>query len=247
MRHPLKTTALTLMLAAGPAAAQSDPRFMPEGSRDVYLSLAAIWQQHPQGRDLDQINLVPLVSAQWSNGVFIDMNVIGIELSDQTGLRYGPLLSPTLAQSGALSDQGSAGRRHLALEAGGYLKWQVSRGLGVGATLMGGGGSDRHGVTLSLAASLWRQTAPHHRVGVELSTRLANRSALRDDFGGATYDPDGGVRDAALSLKWRWQVNRKLGLTTSIAQLRYLGAAAASPRIAHAGSTSVLAMFTYRY
>jgi|GEM_PF-3762763 len=247
MRHSVTTTALTLMLAAGPAAAQSDPRFMPEGSRDVYLSLAAVWQQHPQGRDRDQINLVPLVSAQWANGVFVNMNVVGIELSDQTGLRYGPLLAPTMAQSGALSDQGSAGRRRLTLEAGGYWRWQVSRGLGVGATLMGGGGGDGHGATLSLAASHWRQTAPHHNMGVELSTRLANRSALRDDFGSATYEPDGGPRDVALSLQWRWEVNRKLGLTTSIAQWRYLGAAAASPRIAHAGGTSVVTMFTYRY
>lgn len=246
----MKTAApalMVLMLAAAPAVAQSDPSLMPEGSREVYLSVAAIWQQHPQGRDQDQINLVPLVSARWANGVFIDMNVIGMDLSEHNGLRYGPLLAPGLARTSALSDQSGAARRQLTLEAGGFVKWQVSRSLNMGATLMGGGGIERRAVTLSLGASLWRQVAAHHSVGVELDTRLANSAALQDDFGSADYVPAGGARDASLSLRWRWEVSRKVRLSTSIAERRYLGGAAASPRIEHANGASLLTILSYRY
>jgi outer membrane protein len=238
---------LMLMLAATPAMAQSDPSLMPEGSRDVYLSMATVWQQHPQGRSLDHIVIMPLVSAEWANGVFIDMNTLGMNLSEEYGLDYGPLVSPAISQASTLSDQGSASRRRFTLEAGGYLRWQVSRSFGVGATLMGGSGSDRRGLTLSLSTGLWRQTAAHHNMGVELQTRYANRSALRDDFGSAGYVPEGGPRDAALSLHWRWEVNRKLRLSTRISRQRYLGDAGASPRIEHASGTSLLSMLTYRY
>jgi MipA family protein len=238
MRHDLHAAVAALMLAAAPAVAQSNHTLMPEGSRDVYLSLAGVWQQHPQGRAEDRILVVPLISAQWANGVFIDMNTIGMNLSEETALEYGPLFSPTVSDGE---------RRRFTPELGGYVNWQVSRSLGVGAKLMGGAGQDRRGLNLSLGADLWTQVAPHHSVGVGLQTRLANGAALREDFGSAAYEPDSGLRDATLSLRWRWEVSRKLRMSAGISQQRYLGGAAASPRVQYKSGASLLTALTWRF
>ncbi len=236
---------IAALLAAGTVQAQSNHSLMPEGSRAISLSLAAVWQQHPNGNEQARGALVPLLSARWANGVFVDMNTIGMELSEQPGMEYGPLLSPLTTTMSSLP--GDAHRRRFTPQVGGYFNFQLSDAVRLISTLKYGGSSDRRGVNLELGADAGTLIAPHHNVGMGVSVKLSNRSALQADFGADNYVPAAGWSEAGVNLHWHWEMTTRTRWSTYLVHQRYLGGAAASPRITHAGGNAVLTMATYRF
>jgi outer membrane protein len=83
-----------LLLLCGAADAQtplSNP--MPDGSDDMYAGLGVVSAPRYAGADQRRARLLPVLQAQWSNGIFVSGMSAGLHLSTRPLFEYGPLLS----------------------------------------------------------------------------------------------------------------------------------------------------------
>jgi outer membrane protein len=248
---------LAAMLAScAPAMAQSTRMLMPEGSKDVYLSLATAYIPSAEGSPERRLVIFPLISAQWANGVFIDMNTVGVHLSEQSNMEYGVTLAPSFSRISMVTDNGRQSKKRFTPELGGFFKYHLAHGIGLTSKLTYGGSSDHRGLRLSTGAFLGVQAAPHHSLGISGTFGLANRAALQANYGVtreqasdrlAAYQVKGGLRDTALGAEWNWQVNHKYTFNTVLEYQRLRGSAARSPRIEQPGALSLATVLTYHY
>lgn len=89
-----KIFGLLLLLAGGAALAQTPAaNLMPDGSRDMYLGLAALSSPLYEGARHTHPGAQAVVQVQWSNGVFISGMSAGLHLAQQPDYEYGPLLA----------------------------------------------------------------------------------------------------------------------------------------------------------
>lgn len=254
----MKTLLIGAILAGASAlcAAQSTHMHMPEGSKDIYVSLAMGSAPASDGSKERTVFLVPLLSAQFANGVFIDMNTIGIHLSRDPSMNYGLMLSPSITRVRTRTAQGWDNERKFTPELGAFYSYGIAHGLSVRTSLLYGGDAERRGLALNIGANAYMPVAEHHTVGIDLSARLANRPALQAGFGVTeeqsmpglpVYTPRGGMRLAVVSGNWNWHFSNKYTFMTRIAYSRLLGSAAASPRVEQAGGVQAYGVLTYRY
>lgn len=244
------------MAGCAPATAQTTRMLMPEGSKDVYLSLAAAIVPTAEGSAQQRFLLVPLVSAQWANGVFVNMNVVGVHLSDRSDMAYGFQVAPTLSRTATVTENGRESKLRFTPEAGPFFDYQLAYGMGLKSSLMYGGSIDHRGLRMNLGAYLSLPVAAHHSMGLEAAVKLANRPALQANYGVtaeqatatlAAYAVRSGVRASAFSANWNWEISNKYALSTSIESHRLRGSAARSPRIEQPGTLSLVTILTYRY
>ena len=252
---PIAFPVLALLALCAPCTAQTHMN-MPEGSKDVYLSLAMGNAPASDGASGRRSFLVPLVSAQFANGVFINMNSVGMHLSESPGMPWGVQFSPTVSRATTRSAAGFESKRRFTPEVGAFLNYQLSHELFLSSGLMYGGSFDRRGLRLRLGASSWMPVAEHHSLGIDMQVRLANRSALQADFAVTEaqagpnlplYQVSSGMRDSAIGAGWQWQIANKYSLRTMLQYERLHGSAAASPRIERAAGVTALTVLTYRY
>lgn len=86
--------ALSLAGACGAVAAQTPANNpMPDGSRDMYVGVAASYAPVYLGGIERRVRALPLVQMQWSNGVFVSGLSAGMHLSRQPTVEFGPLLA----------------------------------------------------------------------------------------------------------------------------------------------------------
>lgn len=246
----------TILAGCPPAVARPTHMLMPEGSKDVYLSLAAAMVPSAEGSAQQRLVIVPLVSAQWANGVFVNMNVVGIHLSERSDMAYGLRAAPMFTRTSTQTPDGRVSTRRFTPEVGAFFDYELAYGMGLKSSLMYGGSIDHRGLRMNLGAYLWMPVAEHHALGLEAGLALANRAALQANYGVTAEQADaglpayrvsGGVRSSAVSASWRWQISNKYSLSTSVESTRLRGSAANSPRIEQAGGTSLATVLTYRY
>ncbi len=245
-----------MLACCAPVLAQPTHMLMPEGSKDVYLSLAAAIVPSAEGSAQQRVLVLPMVSAQWANGVFVSMNVLGVHLSERSDMDYGFQLAPKLTRTSTLTEHGRESRLRLTPEAGAFFKYQLAYGMGVKSDLMYGGSIDHRGLRMNLGAYLSLPVTPHHSLGLEADIMLANRSALQANYGVTAeqagpalplHQVSGGVRATSISANWRWEMSNKFALRTSIESYRLHGSAARSPRIEQPGTLGLVTVLTYRY
>lgn len=88
---------LALIAPCGIALAQADAHVataapMPDGSRDTYLGLGLQSAPRWAGADSRRVSVLPVLQAQWSSGVFVSGMSLGLHLSSNPTLEFGPLL-----------------------------------------------------------------------------------------------------------------------------------------------------------
>ena len=229
---------------------------MPEGSKDIHLSLAMGSVPASDGSRERDLFLVPLISAQFANGAFIDMNTVGIHLSRDPSMNYGLMASPSMTRVRTRTAQGWDSERKFTPEVGAFFSYGIAHGLSVRSSLMYGGAADRRGLAFNAGASASMPVAEHHTLGIDLDVRMANRSALQARFGVTeeqampdlpAYQVRGGMREAAVSAGWHWHFSNKYTFLTRLQYSRLLGSAAASPRVEQAGGMHAYGVLTYRY
>lgn len=83
-----------LALTGAVAGAQTPvPNPMPDGSGDTYLGLGVVSAPRYAGADERRARLLPVLQAQWSNGVFVSGMTAGLHLSTRPLVEFGPLLA----------------------------------------------------------------------------------------------------------------------------------------------------------
>ncbi len=65
---------------------------MPDGSRDMYVGLGVLSAAEHQGARERAVSLLPLVQMEWSSGIFVSGMSVGMHLSRQPAVEFGPLL-----------------------------------------------------------------------------------------------------------------------------------------------------------
>jgi outer membrane scaffolding protein for murein synthesis (MipA/OmpV family) len=239
-----------------PVMAQSSRTNMPEGSSEKTLALATFIGPAAEGSAEQRFMALPLFSVRWSNGYFIRMNQIGLQLSDQPGLNYGLIGVPTFSRRTSLSGDGAPGKRKFTPELGGFLDYSVAHGISVSSSLLYGGSSDHRGLRLGFGGKLSMPVAEHHSLGLEASVSLANRAALQADFAVSpeqasaalpVHDVHGGVRSSAVGAHWRWAINHKYTLSNALEWRQLRGSAAASPRVEQAGGLALTSILSYSF
>lgn len=253
----MKYIALATMLAAcSQAAAQSTHMDMPEGSKEVQVMLAAVHGPSSVGSAQSATFIAPYFSVQWSNGVFLKVNQLGVHLSDQPNLEYGLTAIPTFSRPTALPDERERPKRKFTPEMGGFLNYRVAHGISVTSSLLYGGGIDHRGLRMHLGAHFWMPVAEHHSLGVTTGLVLANRAALRANFAVspeqtrgalAPHEVSGGVHSTALGGHWSWAITHKYKLGTWVEFSRLHGSAAASPRVRQAHGVTAGTTLSYGF
>ncbi len=228
----------TLLALATPAFAQTRMD-MPEGSKEVSVALTVVNAPRAEGSAARETFIAPRFSVQWANGVFINMNQLGLRLSDQPDMDYGVLAVPRFSRATILPGSAET-KRSFTPEFGGYLNYRLAHGMLLTSQMLYGGSVDHRGLRIRLGGQFWWPVAEHHAGGVIALTELANRSALQANFavapGQATptlraHAVDGGVHSTVLGAHWRWDLTHKYTLASSLEWRRLHGSAASSPRV----------------
>ncbi len=91
----MKTFLFYLLVGAcGTAVAQTPAANpMPDGSRDMYVGLGVLSAPDYQGAIKRRVSAQPLIQMEWSSGVFISGMSVGMHLSREPSLEFGPLVS----------------------------------------------------------------------------------------------------------------------------------------------------------
>jgi outer membrane protein len=98
-----KLCILVLAGACSSALAQTPaPNLMPDGSRDMFVGLGASSAPIYEGAQERRIRALPTLQIQWSNGVFVAGQSVGMHLSNEPAFEFGPLaaLAPGRTESG---------------------------------------------------------------------------------------------------------------------------------------------------
>jgi outer membrane scaffolding protein for murein synthesis (MipA/OmpV family) len=202
-----------LLAACGTAAAQTpvvNP--MPDGSRDMYVGLGLQSANRYEGGNSRHAMLMPVLQAEWSNGVFVSGATAGMHWSGRAGLEFGPLLSLHPGRSergraltgGGLSGTGSnTALPHIGmdgstpltrmtgmpdvprrLEAGAFLTWYLTPEWRLANNVLYGAGQQRDGLRAMLDLQrIATQVAPHHTLSFTAGLALADARYNRAMFG----------------------------------------------------------------
>jgi outer membrane protein len=102
---------LLILFAASHGAWAQTPatNLMPDGSHDMYAGLGAVSAPIYEGARARRMRLLPVLQIEWSNGVFISGQSVGMHWSSAPALEYGPLLAldPGRTASGTGSSFGN--------------------------------------------------------------------------------------------------------------------------------------------
>lgn len=255
----LRATLAASLLAAtvvAPSCMAQTRMHMPEGSKDFYVTLLVANAPAAEGSMQRDTFLAPIFSAQFANGVFIDMNVVGLHMSDNPEWQYGVQLAPNISSEEVRTAQGWNAKRRFTPEAGGFARFQLAHGVQLRSDLMYGGSLDHRGLRMRLGTTLSHLVAEHHVMGLEFDATLANRSSLHADFsvlphqagpGLPEYAVHGGVRDTRVMAFWGWELSSRYTFKAMLWHGRLRGSAARSPRVERAGGVGMAAGVTYEF
>jgi outer membrane protein len=251
----MRITCLMLMTAvACPALAQSDTTFMPEGSKDIHLSATAALVQRAEGSSKMRLVVLPSASVQWSNGVFLEPGALGMQMSSDGNLRYGPVLDYGVKRQ--RSDEPDRGTR-LDLQAGGFASYQPLHDLRLHGKLLYGGSDDHRGAQLSLGATWSMPIAQHQGISLSAGAAFVDRAYMQSYFGinaeqarrtrRAIYNAGGGLKNVGVSAGWNIELTHKYSLSSGVS-MRWLGdIPAASPLSDSNSGYAVHTSLTYHY
>jgi outer membrane protein len=198
---------LFLVLACGAVRAQTPANNpMPDGSRDMYVGLGLIAAPDYLGASEKRTSALPLIQAQWSNGLFVAGLSAGMHWSGREDLEFGPLLAidggrdqdgparagsvnPVMGfQTGreARTGQGLLGMRDVKarLQGGAFLNYYLTPSLRLTNSLLYGAGNGRDGTVWQIGVQqMATEFAPHHRLSLSAGVNLVTRNYNAAFFG----------------------------------------------------------------
>jgi len=215
------------------------------------------------GSDERKTRPVPNIQVQWSNGIFLRNESLGMHLSNEPGIEYGPVLeyergcnaSPSRKLEGARSIDAS-------LEVGGFFNYYLADTLRLSSKLLVSSENDRRRALLSLEARKYAQVAPHHGVSLSVGLTWANQAyaqtrlefepfkALASLPASATktdYSTHSGIKDVHAGVNWNWELSPYWLVTSQAAIYRLTGSIADNPLNNRRSYMTVYTGLAYRF
>jgi outer membrane protein len=252
-RTSVSLSAALLVLACAAARAESNMN-MPEGSKDITFSVTAFDAPRSEGGTRRQVAALPSFTGRWSNGVFAALGEVGMDVSDDPALDWGPLLTYDLRQrrTDDPSDKGG-----LDIEGGGFVHWMFAYNINFNAAMLYGGGADRSGLKLLTNASFSMQLGPHAVLALTPGLEFVNASYMKSSFGItpeqaandhlAPYVTHPGLKSVDVGVAVDWQLSNKWSLTPGVNTRRLVGSAAHSPLTERRTDSTVYLQLGYHY
>jgi outer membrane protein len=183
---------------------------MPDGSRDMYAGVGVQSAPRYDGTGVRRVRALPVLQAEWSNGLFVSGMRAGWHLSDSPTLEYGPLLGVVPKRDGGGNGNalGEIGNFSLApplarnvlkrtphgldgideigarLQAGAFLNVYLDPQWRLSASVLVGSGRERDGARLELDVQRLAATiGERHRVSLAAGVTAANRKDNASYFG----------------------------------------------------------------
>ncbi|WP_420475469.1 MipA/OmpV family protein [Noviherbaspirillum sp. ST9] len=201
--------ALFMIAAAVPLAtfAQTPAaRMMPDGSKDMYIGLGAANAPRYKGADERETRPAALLQVQWSNGFFVSGLSMGMHLTEEPGVEFGPLLAiePGRSANGRQKLSGIGGidmaGASTALAppsvrvlrftdirstpgAGAFYHYYLDESLRLTGNFLYGIGESHKGLLLNLGVQKSFAPATHHRLSLSANMTWANRRYTQEWFG----------------------------------------------------------------
>ncbi len=239
----MKKLFLILSCCASSAFAQSvGSDLMPDGSKDMYVGLRISTTPHYAKLSDEWTSLTPLLKIEWSSGLFMYGNELGMKLSSTPGIEYGPLLGYQNGRAPA-DDWRLRGSETIAgtFNPGAFINIDLGAQLHLTSSLY-----YLHSVNgLQLFTGLQKtfaEIAPHHSVTLSAGLMLANRATMQQQYGinhaaaaaagveRDNYAPGGGLVNASVGANWNWALSSSWMVNSGVA-LRRLGRDAADSPI----------------
>jgi outer membrane scaffolding protein for murein synthesis (MipA/OmpV family) len=257
MRLFKKTQLLCLALLAGfgtSALAQSNHLFMPPDSKDIYFGGLVVNYACAQGGTQRCGAVLPVVLGQWSNGIFASINTVGLQMSDDPTMDFGPIVT---LQTGQRRNDDASDRSNLSVEPGGYYSFMLAYNIYLNANILYGGGDDHNGVEVNMSADYGMRLASHHAFTISPGMTWSNGTYLQSTFGInqqqalndglPVYHTTAGIKNIYLTGNWYWEINNKFTLNTGLNFSRLMGSAAASPLVEQRNDNTIYTALSYHY
>jgi outer membrane scaffolding protein for murein synthesis (MipA/OmpV family) len=253
-RHLKNLAAATLLLLAANAAQADNNTGMPDGSHDVSFAVTAFDAPRSEGGKRRQVGVLPSFTGRWSNGLFAALGQVGMDLSEDPVLNWGPLLTYDLRQrrTDDPSDKGG-----LDLEGGGFVHYLWANNVHFNSAVLYGGGANRTGIKLVGDVDLGVRLGPHAGLTLSPGFEVANASYMKSTFGvtpaQSAYDHLGpyathaGLKNVFLDAAFDWQLSNKWTMRTGVNTSRLVGSAGDSPLTQQRTTATEYLQFSYHY
>jgi outer membrane protein len=183
---------------------------MPDGSRDMYVGLGVIQRPTYEGAIKLKYAPLPVLQIQWSNGIFIGGMNLGMHLSDQPQIEFGPIITLAPGRNESGSDNkidavsGINHKNSQSLESknktenklsgldnlqarillGGFFNKNLSENLQSTNILSFGAGNDRNGIRLTSDLRYrFTELDQHHSLTVSMGLTYTNQDYTQAYFG----------------------------------------------------------------
>jgi len=236
------------------AHAQESRALMPPGSHDLALGAMFVNAPEGEGSSKRESALLPALSGSWSNGIFASLGRVGMSLSDDPVVNYGPLLAYGIRQQRADDDSDSAS---LEFRGGGFASYAFASNLNFSLDALYGGGANHHGLELDLNAAYAEPIAAHHTLVVTPQLVWANAAYMQSTFGLtpgqaltdhlSTYRAGAGAKDVGVDVRWDWELGTRVTLLTGMLASRLVGSAADSPLVERRNQVYGYSSLTWRF
>jgi MipA family protein len=228
---------------------------------DMTLSLGATAISAPEyiGADENRIIALPLVDAQWRNGLFA---------STRSGLGFNFSRDPRFDVGvRMLADAGRKAKRSPRLRGfddvdpspmlGVFANWRLADGLLLQSSIQSGAGKESSAGTVNVGLAYGMRVAPRLQAGISAALTYATKDYMQvfhgvnaqqraNSISLGIYSPEGGLHSARLSVNAVYSFDERWSAGLVANSMRLLGDAANSPLTEKRGQFTALVFASYR-
>lgn len=250
----LKTLLPAALLLAAAGVRADNNMGMPDGSQDLSFAMTAFDAPRSEGGKRRQVAALPSFTGRWSNGIFAALGEVGLDLSDDPVLDWGPLLSYDLRQrrTDDVSDKGG-----LDIEGGGFVHYLWANNINFNTALLYGGGARRSGIKVVGDVDISLRLGPHAALTLSPGLEFVNASYMKSSFGITPaqaavdglhpYATHAGMKNVFVNVGVNWQLANKWTLASGLNTSRLVGSAGHSPLTTQRLTTTEYLQLSYHY
>lgn len=223
---------------------------------NIQLGAGALYQPEYEGSDKYKISPLPMVMINYRDLVFLRGPMLGVNAITWRGpgpndkLQIGPMARYQFGRDEDDSDDlRGMGDIDAAVELGGFITYSTGP-WSAGVTLFQDVSGSHDGLTAKFSAGNRMPLAPRLMLRSEISATWADDDYTESFFGVTStqstrsgmpeYHPQGGFKDAGISLDLDYNLTENWGITGRVGYKRLLGDAADSPLVEDRGSANQL-------
>jgi outer membrane scaffolding protein for murein synthesis (MipA/OmpV family) len=253
-----KSPLAALLLISSTCFAQTATHILPDGSSDMYVGFSRVDSPVYEGSNTQWTLDWLTFQALWSNGIFVSNNEIGMHLSDEPGIEYGPLIAVGGAKPRTDAPQTeSLGSVYQSPSIGGFFNYNLTNNLLLTTSLLYGTGRYHGSLIANIDAKTgWHINAHNALYGfagvtwanakyTEIQYGITPEQASISDY--PVYTPSAGLQDVHAGLNWNWDLSSKWMLVSRFSETHLMGSAVDSPLVEKQNNVTVSTGLVYRF